>query len=332
MARPHALSPQGDGPLFDATPITLAGFTLHGRGVKPVGRPTDKQWVAAAQFAAGAEESSPYWIGDLLLYAENRADWREKLEQMISLTGLAAGTLKNHTVVARHVELPERKLAPSFTHAREVASLPRPEQTKVLTNAKLGGWTVQQTIRAVRQVKRPLVLKGQAELEGQFRVIVAAPDWRRMSIDAIAALPVPAHAQADAVLLLWVPPRLLLANPGPRDVLDTWGFTYATQAVWDRVIEGSPGRFLSVTHENLILATRGRIESDVGDFRPRSVYNERRTLEERSDRPQEILRWVEKLFTTGPYLQLFGTTPRPGWSTFGSDPSQWAKQARAEVA
>jgi N6-adenosine-specific RNA methylase IME4 len=314
--------------LFDVRPIALDGFTLHARGVEAHGKPTAKQWVAVAQYAAATEAASPYWIGSLMAYAESRDDWREKLDQMVSLTGLSEKTIRNHTAVVRSVEPPELELAPTFSHAAAVAGLTRPQQTRVLTNAKLEGWTVSQTARAVRHIKRPLVLEGQAELAGEYRVVYAAPDWGRMTVEKIAGLPVAAHVLRQAVLFLWVPPRLLLARPGAIDVLEAWGFTYQTNAVWDRVIEGSGGKFLSVSHEHLVIATRGDIQADVTDFRPRSVYLERRTLGESHVKPSEVRTWITKLFARGPFLELFGSKRTEGWSSFGHDPSQWAAQAR----
>lgn len=317
---------------FDIRPIEIHGFRLSARSAVPVGKPSAKQWVGAAQFAVGTEEASPYWVGDLLAYAEGREDWREKFDQMLSLTGLSAGRLHNLTSIARKVEVPERELAPSPAHAAAVAPLERKDQTTVLHEARARGWTAKQTAAAVRNIRRPLILEGQAELEGMYRVVLAAPDWRRLAVPVIAGLPVAAHVAKDAALFLWAPPRLLLATPGVREVLDGWGFTYATNAVWDRVLEGGPGRFLSVTHEHLIVATRGDVRPDAVDFHPRSVHVERRPLDETHVKPAEVRRWIEKWFIRGPFLELFGLEAVDGWSVFGRDPAQWARQAAAEVA
>lgn len=321
------LSPdRGGRSLFEEQPIRLDGFTLHARGVRPHGRPSKNQWIAAARFACAAEEASPYWIGDLMIYLRERVDWAEAVEQMIGLTGLSLKTLQNHESIARGVGVQARKLAPTFSHAREVITLEPQQQVKLLTTAKLEGWNVPQTAAAVRNIRRPLVLKGQADLAGQYRVILAAPDWSHTKPEQLLRVPVAAHAMADAALFLWAPPRRL---PEALDVMAAWRFTYATNAVWDRVVEGSPGRFLNITHEHLLIGTRGELHADVGDFRPRSLLVERRTLDDRHRKPVEVMQWIEKLFTRGPYLALFATERRDGWSSFGRDPAQWAAQARA---
>lgn len=316
--------------LFDERPIELPGFQLRARSVRVVGKPGVNQIINALTFAQAAEQASPYWIGDILQHVEARADLTDKIDQIVSLTGLARQTIHNRTYIARHVEEPERKLAPSLAHASQVAALERPQQTKLLEQARSKEWTVRELQAAVRQVRRPKVLEGQAVLEGMYRVIYAAPDWSRLTVQEIAALPVQAHAAAEAVLLMWVPPRLMLADPGPREVLKAWGFDYKTHGVWDRVLEGF-GDYFAMTHEDLVLATRGNCQPDAPDYRPKSVYTERRQPE-RVDKPKEIRRQIERMYQRGPYLELFGLEAVDGWSVFGQDPARWAEQAAEEAA
>jgi N6-adenosine-specific RNA methylase IME4 len=35
---------------------------------------------------------------------------------------------------------------------------------------------------------------------------------------------------------------------------------------------------------------------------------------------------IEKMFTTGPYLELFGRELVKGWHVFGNDPKLWSGQ------
>jgi hypothetical protein len=216
--------------VLDMRPIELPGFTLRARSAIVVGKPKLDQWVQAMRFATAVNDAAPYWIGDLLTHAEGREDWREKMDQAIAATGLAKQTLENYQYIARHVEEPERAMAPSPAHAAEVAKLDRPEQTKYLDKAKTEGWTRNELRRRIRADARTRIIEGQATLEGMYRVIYADPPWLYsdsravttgseyggaansydgMTIEAIAALPVAAHALPDSVLFLWVTSPML---------------------------------------------------------------------------------------------------------------------------
>src|SRR5262245_49178279 len=137
--KPAVVPAGGDpagGMLFDIRPIKLDGFALHARAVKPIGRPSIDQWTAAMQFAVAAQEASPYWVGDLLTYSETRSDWNDRLDQAIAITGIARHTAINMAYVAKAVDEAERELAPSISHAAEVAPLPKEQQRKYLARAK----------------------------------------------------------------------------------------------------------------------------------------------------------------------------------------------------
>lgn len=164
------LMAQMDGSLFERRPVKLDGFTLRARSAVPVGKPSIKQWQAAFEFASASEEASPYWVADLLAYSETRADWKEKISQAMSVTGLAKQTLENLAIVGRHVAEPERVLSPSISHTLEVVSLPRVEQTKLLEAARDNGWTTRELRHAVKATKRSKVLDGRAD--GFFTVEV----------------------------------------------------------------------------------------------------------------------------------------------------------------
>lgn len=331
----------GNKELFDARPIGLEGFNLFARSAVAVGTPTIRQWQTVLQFASAAHEASPYWIGDLLAYAESREDWLEKLSQAFTVTGLAEKTLYNLASISRHVEEPERALAPSLSHAAEVASLERPEQTRYLTLARKEGWTRQEMRVQIRNAKRARVIEGQATLEGMFRVIYADPPWLYgdrppsgsgakdhyppMTIAAICALPVAAHALPNSVLFCWVTAPMLYENPGPREVIEAWGFKPKTGMVWDKV-RSAGGHYAATTHEHLIIATRGSCTPDEPSPSPDSVQVIRREGEH-SSKPEEFRRVIQQLYTRGPYLELFGRKRVEGWSVFGNDARLWGQEA-----
>lgn len=333
---------------FDTRPIELPGFTLKARSVVIAAQPKLSEWVRAMTFAVAADDAAPYWIADLMAHAESRADWRDKLDQAIALTGLSLKRILNLAAL-RHVEEPERLIAPSPSHAEEVAPLSRPEQTEWLTKAKDEGWSRRELRLNIRATQRRKVIDGQAKLEGMYRVIYADPPWPygdsgppsggsgiaraerhypTMDIDDLCKLPVAAHATTDAVLFLWVTSPLLMQNPGPRDVIEAWGFTYKSSLVWDKVL-GNFGSYVRVHHEFLLICTRGSCLPDQPTPQPDSVQVIRRSTEH-SQKPEEIRQLITRLYTSGPYLELFGREKRAGWSVFGNDARLWASDAQAE--
>lgn len=324
--------------LFDERPIELEGFTLRARSVDVVGRPTLGQFAAAIDFALGCGDSSPYWIGKLWVYGEGRADWRNKLEQAIrSQSGYTHKTLINLGYIVRNTSNKAQALAPSIGHIDAVASLEHDEQEAWMERAASEGLTVRDLRLELKASRRRRVLDGRAVLEGQHRVIYADPAWwygdrppsgsgaeqhyGGMSIEAICALPVEVHATPDAVLFMWVTSPLLLQNPGPREVLEAWGFTYKASQIWDKVLPAG-GNYVAVRHEILIIATRGTCTPDHPVPMPSSVITERQTGEH-SAKPESFRKQIEKMYE-GPYLELFGRDPVPGWSVYGNDAALWA--------
>jgi N6-adenosine-specific RNA methylase IME4 len=333
---------------FDDRPIELEGFVFRARSVRARGRPAPEQWMKAILFAEAVEDSAAYWVGDLVRYAEDRADWEEQRSQIMAATGLAKHTLENYASICRRVEDHERKLAPSVKHSDAVAALPRPEQTKWLTKARDEGLTERELRVEIRASKRTRVIEGQARLEGMYRVIYADPPWRyadsgptrdgslgkaersfsTMEVDAISKLPVGEHALPRSVLFVWVPAPLLLQRPGPADVIDAWGFTYKGNIVWDKVL-GNYGHYVHVTHEHLLICTRGSCLPDRPTPAPKSILVERRG-EEHSGKPAGARKIITQLYD-GPYLELFGRAPVEGWDVFGNDARLWAQEQEATV-
>lgn len=336
--------------MFDKAPIEIGGFRLTSRSAVPLGgkiQITEHGWAAAFGFASDAEESGPYWIADLINYADNRADWKDRIDQIKSMTGKAHQTLLNISHVGRKVQGPARDLAPSFSHAKSVAALDPGDQVKVLTRARDEELTVSQTAKAAKRLTRPRIVEGQAELKGKYRVILADPPWTYdnagsradgsltpaddaydgMTIEQICALPVESHAQKNAVLFLWSTNSHLLENPGPRDVLERWGFVYKTNYVWDKVL-GRPGHYSYVQHEILIVAVRGSCTPDVDILKHdhASIFQERRDGEH-SHKPRFARRLIEKLYPTGAKLELFAREQTRGWTAYGNDARLWQSKA-----
>ena len=335
-----------DRHLFDERPIKLDGFTLTAQGVTIIGRPGIPQWKAAIDFAVGAERASGFWIGELMNYAERRPDWQGKIEQALAELGrpLTHKTLMNMGYISRAVTPKAKALAPSIAHADTVTGLDPDEQVTWMEKARTEEMTVRDLRLEIRASRRRRVLKGQAVLEGMFRVIYADPGWiygdrppsgsdaqqhyDGMTIEQLCALPVQAHAMPNSVLFLWTTAPMLLENPGPREVIEAWGFTPKTGMVWDKVEHGW-GHYVDIRHEHLIIATRGSATPD----RPTPMIDSLQTIRRggHSEKPEEFRKIIERLYD-GPYLELFARERVEGWSCFGDDARLWAQEASEQDA
>lgn len=337
--------------LFDERPLEIAGFVFKARRAEPTGRPSLKQWAAAMQLAYAADESAPFWIGDLWNMAEEQQTWAQKIPQALAAIGLDVKmqTIYNHGSIAKRVSQKARELAPSHAHAAEVAALERDEQEQLLEEAGEKGWTVRDLRLEIKARKRPTVISGQAYLEGQYRVILADYPWSYdnsqpsssnakdhfppMPIDEGCELPIAAHALPDAVLFFWVTaPMLYYATdgevPDAYRLIRAWGFEPKTGAVWDKV-DHVFGHYFSIRHEHLIIATRGSCTPD----RPTPMIDSVQTVRRgdvHSAKPEEFRKIIERLYD-GPYLELFGRARVEGWTVFGNDARLWAENARASA-
>lgn len=344
MKRP----PTDVGNFLERRPITLDGFVLRHDSAEPIGKPSRSAVEQALLFAAHIQHASGYWIGDILAHCQSRADLSDQLDEIMAITGLARQTLYNKLYVARHVDIETRAYATSSEHAAQVASLEPSLQRQLLEQASTEGLTIRELRQEVKAATRPKVIEGQATLEGLYRVIYADPPWmyhnanphpdgshtkaaqryEGLSIEALCNLPVAAHALPNSILFMWVTSPLLYQNPGPREVLEAWGFAYKSSRVWDKVI-GNPGNYgMQVEHEILVIGVRGSCLPDAPTPHDHSVETIRQDGEH-SSKPEEFRQFILRHWTTGPYLELFGRQRRPGWTVFGNDARLWATEERA---
>ncbi|MDD3586197.1 MAG: MT-A70 family methyltransferase [Thermoguttaceae bacterium] len=163
---------------------------------------------------------------------------------------------------------------------------------------------------------------------GTFAVIYADPPWQydssesdsraienqypTMTLDEIGSLDVPGIAHDDAVLFLWTTsPKLQEAF----QVLDAWGFTYRTCAVWDKEKMGM-GYYFRQQHELLLVATKGKLPTPLPETRPPSVIRFPRG--EHSQKPDVVYLMIEEMYPDLPKIELFCRSPREGWTAWGN--------------
>lgn len=326
----------------DFEPITIGCYTLTETGLEVRGKPTYDEHLGVGDFIRGVVKFSGFWLADWLCYGDTREDWKHQLDQVVDAGLLTEASARQYRYVGKKTK-GNRVAGVDFGHHAEVASLDPAEQKQFLEKSKDEGWTQRELRQEIRAHKRTAIISGQAALEGMFRIIYADPPWKYddsdavpsgaggkaerhylgMSIEEICKLPVEAHALPHSTLFLWVTTPMLYQNPGPREVIEAWGFKYKSALIWDKVL-GMPGHYgLHITHEQLIIATRGNGQPDVTTPQIKSIFVERRT-DQHSEKPKEIRRWIMKHWTRGPYLELFGRQPVEGWSVFGNDARLWA--------
>lgn len=319
--------------------IVLGHFTLTATGVRVSGRPSFDEFRNVLDFANHVEKASPWWVVGLLTYGEKRRDWKDLLEQIVDATGYSEGRVRNLKTVGEKVLPDVRRDDVEFSVHEVVAPLPREEQVEILQLAAEERLSVRDVKMVIRSRRRQAIVAGQAVLEGQFRVIYADPPWSYrssmssasaakehypvMSIEEIIALPVEEHAYQHAVLFLWVPEPLVYMNPGPREVIEGWGFAHKSGFVWNKG-EHNVGNYVSVQHEHLFICTRGSCTPEQLTPMLPSVQTYRRG--EHSEKPEEFRKAIERLYPTGPHLELFGRKQVKGWKVFGNDARLWAKE------
>lgn len=330
-------------------PITIGAYTLTSTGLEIVGRPSFPEHERVGEFIRGAYQASGWWLADWLGYAETRADWRERKAAVLDAGVIAEKTVRNTEYIGKAIPMSRRRDDVDFSTHAEVAALEPDEQTAWLEQAAELGWSRVELRAAIRASKRMSVLKGQATLEGMYRLIYADPPFQYhqnsetvdgslgkaeasfegMTIEDLCNLPVKAHAAPRSTLAMYVPAPLVYPAPnhlGPLDVAHAWGFTYKSQYVWDKVL-GMPGSYSHVVHENLFIFTRGGDLPDNPIELPKSVQTVRLAHDrEHSEKPEHLRKLLEKHWTIGPYLELFGRKPAEGWDVFGNDARLWAEQ------
>ena len=331
----------------DVRTLTLGHYILKATGLTVTGLPSFEEHEDVGQFIQRSVRASGFWLADWLRYGEGREDWHERIEQAHHLTGLSEKTCKNVRAIGA-IPVERRNENVEFCLHDAVTALAADEQVFWLARAETEGWTLRELRQEIRAAKRTKVIEGQAVLAGQYRVILADCPWiygdsgptadgslgkaerhfTGMTIEELCKLPVAAHERKDSILFFWVTATMLYENPGPREVIEAWGFKPKTGRVWDKVL-GNPGHYAThVTHEHLIIATRGSCLPDVPTPQDKSILVERRGAEH-SGKPESLRAWIMKHWTAGPYLELFGRHRVEGWDVFGNDARLWAKEASA---
>ena len=314
----QALAAEGFYQKGDLPGHRLFGFWLRETGLQPIHLPSSpafEDWARLWTYLCWVKKANPWHIIDALLYGESA--YPDRYTQVLEATDWSEGTVEVYLSIGRRVA-PELRGRLPFAHFMALAKLPAAEQHQMVewceTQAEAHGKLPSQRDLqvAVRRRDRERIASGAAELSGSFRVLYVDPPYDTMSLEAIAALPVAAHAMRDAVCFLWCPERLRFAI---APVILAWQFRHVDALVWLRSFEwvhrtspseggqyGHPGTYLQSCHEHVLVCIRGSCVPDrLGIL---SVQRGPRS---------EIRHAIEALYD-GPYLDVFGETQGDGWT------------------
>src|SRR5216110_3362651 len=235
----------------DIKPIVIGHYTLTVRGCDVRGRPSFDEHEQVGEFIKHVYKRSGWWLADWMRYGDSREDWNERIDQVVDATGLSAKTCRNVRAIGAIPAAARRPETVEFSLHGEVASMEPDERAHWLELAEVNRWTQRDLRWSIRAARRRKVIDGQAVLEGMYRVIYSDNPWiyrdrppsgmgaeqhfPGMTIEDQCKLPVAAHALPESVLFMWITAPLALANPGPREVGEAWGFTYKQQWIWDKV-------------------------------------------------------------------------------------------------
>ena len=162
---------------------------------------------------------------------------------------------------------------------------------------------------------------------GRYDIVYADPPWRysfsksnsrkienqypTMHLKDICNIDVP--SKENSVLYLWTTSPKLLEGLA---VMKAWGFTYKSQAVWDKTKIGM-GYWFRGQHEILLVGTKGKFSPPLAGQRKGSVFKFPRG--KHSKKPDEIRDLIKNWFPDAERLEMFCRYPSPGWDVFGNE-------------
>ena len=117
-------------------------------------------------------------------------------------------------------------------------------------------------------------------------------------------------------------------------VMEAWGFTYRTSAVWCKERPGRQmglGYWFRIDHEILLVGTRGEPPAPAPGTQSRSVIEA--PVGAHSAKPECVLELIEAYFPTLPKIELNRRgPPRAGWDAWGHEVVAAFASEAAEIA
>ncbi|MFC9678288.1 LmbU family transcriptional regulator [Streptomyces sp. NPDC056948] len=108
-------------------------------------------WISIGVEIFSITDASSWWLGDWLIYGQNR--YPDRYKRAIEASSLHYKTLRNYAWVARKFDVSRRRDTLSMQHHAEVAALTEEEQELWLDHAEQGGWSVTELRRNIKESK-----------------------------------------------------------------------------------------------------------------------------------------------------------------------------------
>jgi len=164
-------------------------FKFLPTGLVIIGEPSFEQCSKAARHIYFVGKMAPIWLGDLLNWMECK--WGEGYAQVLDSTGFAYQTVVNAKSIMGRVPHQVRQDGLTFTHYAQIASCERPQQERLLQQAKDEELNTSEFKRVVRREKRQAQLGKlpqivQMEANMVFSVPADLKDKLRFSVEGMA--------------------------------------------------------------------------------------------------------------------------------------------------
>jgi hypothetical protein len=161
---------------------------------------TEKDWQEAGRELGRAGGSLQWWIGDWWAYGEHRYGERMALVEADDWVGPSFQACMDCAAVARAFETSRRREVLTFTHHREVTSLPPAEADLLLDEAEADGLTIRALRERVRQVKASRAAEGEKFTGAAVRQTLAAEhglSFARRGLAPGEVAPLPAEVRYE---------------------------------------------------------------------------------------------------------------------------------------
>lgn len=238
-------------------------------------------------------------------------------------------------VLAEELGVSDRTARHRVAQADYYEALPKSDRKAIDEGKKTFQEVKKESKKRERRKKRAKRLKAIADVPPLAKgprcsVILCDPPWRydysptdsreienqypTMPLEDICGMAgdVQKRATPNAILFLWA------TSPKLREalaVLEAWGFTYRTAAVWDKEKIGM-GYYFRQQHEFLLVATRGEFPSPLEEHRPASIFRSPRA--KHSEKPECVYIMIETAYPQVKRLEMFQCKTRKGWYGWGT--------------
>lgn len=156
--------------------------------------------------------------------------------------------------------------------------------------------------------------KSADQIDLNKNIFISAAEFKYPTVKTseLKKLPVHTIANDDALLFMWT------TNPHLEQAIElgnAWGFEYKTVAfVWDKMVH-NPGQYTLSNVEMVLVFKRGRIPKPRGARNVQQLVRSPRRAH--SQKPDEIIHLIERMFPTQSKIELFARSRFENWDAWG---------------